>query len=279
MSSKFHLVLWLGVAFSSLFLRIENSRADIVISTFEEADLALKLDAQTYRGQTAPGGAPVPSTFRSGAVTFENYGAGFEMFGDFRYEYWTGIGFARRAAPATGSQLYEQGNDLIAKPGIGASGSQTWAVAYESGILTADAGYRFNGLDLTNTLYTWTSINDGDPFSPKFGASDFFTVRFTNTDTAGVKDFDLANFRTGNSLVLDQWQHVDLADLQASRLSVSFLGSRANAFGLTTPTYLALDNVAVAAVPEPSSLVLLGFGGAIIAWHRRRRPRAQIQAL
>ncbi len=28
------------------------------------------------------------------------------------------------------------------------------------------------------------------------------------------------------------------------------------------------------AVPEPSSLVLLGFGGALFAWHKLRRARA-----
>ena len=129
---------------------------------------------------------------------------------------------------------------------------------------------------LTNVLYTWTSMANGDSFGPQFGTNDYFTVRFTNTDTAAIQDVDLANFRNGNSTILDQWQHVDLSSLDASRLSISFLGSRSNAFGITTPTYVALDNVAVAAVPEPSSLALLAAGGASVAWHRRRRRRIRL---
>lgn len=262
------LVVWQASQLAS------ECRAGTVVSTFEEGDLAAKLDAsQTFRGMTAPGGAAVPSDFRSGAVTFRNDGAGYEVYPSFVYEYWTGMGYARRTAPGNGQQLYEQGNDLIAKPAVGAAGSQTWAVAYESTTMTADPGYRFEGVDVTNTLYTWTSIANGDPFGPKFGANDFFTLRFTNPDTSASRDVNLADFRAGNNTIFTGWEHVDLSALDATRLNVSFLGSRSNAFGLTTPSYAALDNVAVApaiaAVPEPSSLALLGLVGAV--WAGRRR--------
>ncbi|MGN6134270.1 MAG: DUF4465 domain-containing protein [Aureliella sp.] len=253
------------------------SHAGVVISSFEEGDLAAKLDAeQTFRGLTAPDGSQMPSDFRSGGATFANDGRGIEVHPTYVYDYWTGVGYAQRVAPGSGQELYADGNDLIAKPASGAGGSSTWAVAYDLSTMTADAGYRFSALQLTNTLYAWSSMALGDPFTPKFTAGDYFTVRFTNPDTSASKDVDLADFRNGNSLILDQWQQVDLSSLGASRLSVSFLGSRANAFGLTTPTYVALDNVAVssiAAVPEPSSLALLGLGGAIIAWRRRRGRR------
>ena len=168
---------------------------------------------------------------------------------------------------------------MISQPGVGAAGSQTWAIVYGNGQLTADPGYRFQGLSLTNTYWTWSSVM-GQAYDQPFVAGDFFTVRFSNADTPGYLDVNLADFRDGKSLIVNDWSDVNLSSLNASRLNVSFLGSRDGPLGLETPSYVALDDVAVAsisAVPEPSSIALLSLGGGIALWQRRRR-RASLSA-
>ena len=278
MGSNLQLILsvcfWLGniAAISSV------GQAAIVYSTFEESDLAGKLDGnQTFRGETL-NGEQHPSSFSSGFATFYNNGKA-AAFG-----YWDGIGLSRRTAPGAGQKLYDEGNDLISKPGTGAGGSATWAVAYEGfsapTTLSAAPGYQFNALDITNTLYTWTAIVTPE-YGAQFGNNDFFKVTFTNTDTLASKDVYLADYRNGANFVLDTWQSVDVSSLSASNLGITFSGTKASPWGLLTPTYVALDNVAVAsvtAVPEPSSFALLGAAGAISLWYRRRARSARQQA-
>jgi hypothetical protein len=41
-------------------------------------------------------------------------------------------------------------------------------------------------------------------------------------------------------------------------------------FGINTPTYVALDNLVLVAVPEPSGMVILA-GGVVVAARRLRR--------
>lgn len=262
------------------------ARADIVLSTFEESNLAIGLNADaSFEG--LPG---VASQFKSGSVTFDNDG----VF--FLGSTWSGFGYSRRTSVGTDQFLYDNSNDLIAKPAAGASGSATWAVVGNGGMMTADEGYLFSSLDITNTLYTWSSLALGDPFAGgpmtngggtgRFaGQDDFFTVRFTNTATAAFLDFNLADYRGNTDSVNLNWQSFNLSSLAASQLSISFLGSRETNFNdppdppfyfMDTPAYAAFDNIAViTAVPEPSSacLLLVGIVGATLKMRGVRRSK------
>ncbi|MCC6511895.1 MAG: DUF4465 domain-containing protein [Pirellulaceae bacterium] len=258
----------------------QSALAGVVISSFEEGSLATNLSADSaFEG--LPGAA---SQFRSGAVTFQNDGV---FFGG---SSWSGFGYSRRAVPGVGQQMYNNSNDLIARPGSGEGGSATWAVVGGGGIMTADAGYRFGSLSLTSTLYSWNSMTLGDPFAgPALGngrgtgrfdgQDDFFTVRFTNTANAQFMDFHLADFRGATDYVVGAWQTFDLSLLSASQLSLSFLGSRETNYTpppdppeyfLDTPSYVALDNISVVSVPEPGSL-LLATAGSLCALRIRLR--------
>lgn len=278
---KLRCVWLLGLTLANVALIVQSSQAEIVISTFEDAHVGADslpdlIDSNlTFRGYMAADESPIVSEIRSGKVSFTNDGAGIDQ--QYGFPYWNGIGLSQRTAPAAGQQFYEHGNDLISQPGVGASGSQTWGVVYGQGELAADPGYRFQGLSLTNTYWTWSSVM-GQAYDQPFVAGDYFTVSFTNADTLESVNYDLADFRNGNSLILSDWREVNLESLNASRLSVSFLGSRDfPPLGLETPSYVAIDNVAVAsisAVPEPSSIALLSLGGGILFWHRRRRQAA-----
>lgn len=265
------------------FFVCQSIRAEIVLSTFEEGNLATKLNSDSsYEGLTE-----VASQFKSGSVTFENDGV---YFGG---STWSGFGYSQRTAPGLGQDLYNNSNDLIARPAVGAGGSTTWAVVGSNGVMTADAGYRFATIDITNTLYTWNSLANGDTFAGgpmsngggtgRFtGQDDFFTVRFTNTATSAFLDFNLADYRGDADNVNSNWQSFSLFSLDASQLSISFLGSRETNYNdppdppvyfMDTPAYAAFDNVGVvnvSVVPEPSSLCLVS---AIIVGVVRRRIR------
>ena len=268
MSRWFVTAAWVA---ASLWMLVSSSvRADIVMSTFEEANLASQLSSDAaFEGLTG-----VASQFRSGAVTFANNGV---FFGG---SSWSGIGYSRRTTPGGGQQLYNNSNDLISQPGTGAGGSATWSVVGGNGLMTADSGFYFNTVDIANTLYTWNSIVNGDPFAgPPMGngggtgrltgQDDFFTVRFTNTANSAFLDFNLADYRGNTDSVLNAWQSFNLLSLQATQLSISFLGSRETNYNdppdppvyfLDTPAYAAMDNISVVsitAVPEPSSCVLM----------------------
>ena len=274
-------------AAASLWMLVSSFvHADIVMSTFEEANLASQLNSDAaFEGLSG-----AASQFRSGSVTFANDGV---FFGG---SSWSGFGYSRRTTVGSGQQFYNNSNDLISQPGTGAGGSATWSVVGGNGLMTADSGFYFNTVDIANTLYTWNSIANGDPFSgPAMGngggtgrftgQDDFFTVRFTNTANSAFLDFNLADYRGNADSVVNSWQSYNLLSLQATQLSISFLGSRETNYNdpadppvyfLDTPAYAAMDNVSVVsitAVPEPSSCVLMLAGVCALSRSILRRQK------
>ncbi|MFM7184787.1 MAG: DUF4465 domain-containing protein, partial [Planctomycetota bacterium] len=70
---------------------------------------------------------------------------------------------------------------------------------------------------------------------------------------------------------LATWDWFDLSSLgTVDRIEFSFDGSDKGIFGLNTPAYFAMDDLTVAAVPEPMASVLAA-AAAIAAVVRLRR--------
>lgn len=255
--------------------------ANPVVIDFE--DVTLPGGGFTYGG---PGSADdyVPQTvlLSSGSATFRTTITRYSPD-----EYWSGFAFSNQADTTTNTWTNQYSS--FAAGGFGGSGN--FAVAYlqpydPNPLFNLPAGMRPMALKLVNTSYAALTMRDGDAYNfsnGPYGAGDYLSVTFTGHSladgvgsTTGAATFFLADFRDGKSSIIDQWTDFDLAALgNASSVSIAFDSSDVGEFGINTPTYVAIDNLTVTAVPEPSGAVLLACGGAVawIAW-RRQRTRA-----
>jgi hypothetical protein len=249
-----------------------------------------------------PSGAS-PGPTQSIISTFTSRGAAFNnvfqrpVFGGVPVDVWSGWSYSRVTDVTTPGLSNQYAAYNVPGGGVGAGGSAAYAVAFDDTFtpdgrptIALPTGMRAASVDLTNTTWAALVMRDGDPggFARRFGPGDFFKLTITGqTDigmTTGAIDFFLADFRNGNSLIVDRWTTVDLSALgAATRLSFSLDSTDFSDFGggirfLNTPAYFALDNLRVepagsmppAAVPEPTSLALAGMGAALLLARRRR---------
>lgn len=172
--------------------------------------------------------------------------------------------------------------------GGGVNGSTNFAVAYSDGsYIDLPAGYRPSSVDLTNTATAYYAILNGLYYATGFPISghpeDWFRVTFTGySDAAGggiqtgvPVDFYLADYRNGQSLVVDSWAALDLSPLgEAKSIVLSFVSTDSDpSWGINTPAYVALDNLTLVAVPEPTAAGLLAAGGGVAYVAARLRTR------
>ena len=172
-----------------------------------------------------------------------------------------------------------------AYPGAGAGGSQTYAVAYPGGspgasFVNLAAGSSPKSIAVTNTMYTYIALTQGDGFARAFGPGDYYLLDITGysglNETGNVIGdvyFYLANFLDGNSLVVTTWDTVDLSSLAGSEsLQFSVTSTDNGEFGINTPAYFAADDfVTTSAIPEPGTvgLTIAGFFGLACRYRRK----------
>lgn len=183
-------------------------------------------------------------------------------------------------------------NQWASFTGTGFGGSGNYALANSLDPNTAffnlPTAHVVESVQVANTTYSYLSMRDGDAFAKKFGGPsgsdpDFFSVTFT-----GFSDFNTGGIQTGSQelflgdyrftdnsqdFIRTNWTLLDLTSLGNARsVGISFDGSDIGSFGLNTPAYVAIDDLTISAVPEPSSLAVLGVMGAglIARWRRRR---------
>lgn len=189
--------------------------------------------------------------------------------------------------------------------GGGAGGSQTFAVVSgDSSTINLPVGAAVQSVKATNTATAFYSLRDGDEFAKPFGkifdenigengawvegnVPDWFKVTFTGYAgsgrtgvVTGQVDFYLADYRFSNSsedYIIQNWTDVDLTALGGARsIGLEFSSSDTSTYSGATyinqPQYVALDDLTLVAVPEPTGVVLAACGAAtLIAWRRRAR--------
>jgi hypothetical protein len=234
---------------------------------------------QFYNGNNG-NGVTNSNGWVSGGVFFNN-----SYFSQF--DYWEGWAYSNVANSSSASFL----NQYAAFPGGGANGSTNYALAYNNGAyFNLPNDTQLVSVSLANSTYVALSMRNGDAFSKKFGGAsgndpDFFRVSLNGFDGLGgtgsllgsitvpLADFTFAD--SSQDYILADWLTVDLSSIATARsIALRFSSSDTGAFGINTPTYVALDNLTLTVVPEPSSLALLVILGAAVTLRRRGASRA-----
>lgn len=249
-------------------LIMSAASAAVTTSTFDELPLA----PESHHFPAATG------TFTSGAATFNH---DYQDFG-FAGCCWSGWTYANGTDTTTSGF----GNQYSAFAGSGVDGSANYALAYlGSPTVTLATPSVVSGLYVTNTTYAALSMLQGDAFAKKFGGAtgddaDFLRLTITGIDAlsqqTGQVDVYLADYRFSDNsqdYVLKDWSFVDLSSLGAvSSLRFAMASSDVGDFGMNTPSYFAVDNLSVSAVPEAGSgwMLLVGLTLTSVALRRRR---------
>ncbi len=168
--------------------------------------------------------------------------------------YWNG--FAISSLKDTLTAGYTNQYSTIA--GEGAAGSDQFAVAYDSAVVLVQS-HRVDAssntakprsLMITNSTYSYRTIKEGDLFTSRFKAGDWYKViirGFRSAVQTGAVEYYLADFRDGKAMIQKEWKKVDLTSLgEVDRIVFQFDSSDKTAGWLNTPAYACIDNMVLA---------------------------------
>ncbi|MCY2974996.1 MAG: DUF4465 domain-containing protein [Planctomycetota bacterium] len=265
--------------------RLLYSVVFFVTPAFASANLLVTFEDKTLFSGSVSGGSfyngnsgtnqPNSNGWMSSGVFFGNTYSDITFPGD----YWSGWSYSNVVNPTSASYL----NQYAAFPGGGSNGSggvaagQMYAISYSDGaFFDLPAGMLLQSVDLANGTYGAIYMRDGNDGlggGYKYGGPlgdkpDYLSVTLNGYDSIGGSGtligsvtVDLADYRfpdNSQDYVLSNWQNVSLSSIASARsVSLTFSSSDVGPFGINTPTYLALDNLRLAAVPEPSSIALV----------------------
>jgi hypothetical protein len=235
------------VLMGMLFLCIQPVNAENV--TFDD----LTLDPNTYyNGSDIIGG---------GEGEFETTGVTFNIYFDNTYgPYWEGFAYSN----TTDTTTPDYTNQYSSITGTGADDSSVYGVGYVDGfygtvptITFADEVFLAQA-SITNTTYAFFAMQDGNAPAKKYGGDagddpDWYLLTITGKDAdeivTDVVEFYLADFRFSDNsqdYIIDAWTAVDLSSLgQVKTLEFSVSSSDTGDYGINTPTYFAIDNIAI----------------------------------
>jgi hypothetical protein len=154
----------------------------------------------------------------------------------------------------------------------GYDGSAQYGVAYTEGVQTEvyasdGAAHTITGCYVTNNLWAYQSITEGDYSSTPFGGPsgndpDWFKLTATGKNasgqTVGTLNFYLADYRFANNAddyVVTTWEWFDLSPLGAvSTITFTLSSTKGNQYGMLTPAYFCIDDFNGVAPETPSQL-------------------------
>lgn len=172
---------------------------------------------------------------------------------DFDYDYWS-AGFA--VSNITDDTQTGYGGLYIAQPFIGNTSSANYTIGQRDAEITFIEVKSIQSVYISNNVYAYTSMRDGDSFAKQFGGSsgddpDWFLLTIEGFDLAdnsvGTVEFYLADYRFSDNLqdyIVDAWTLVDLSSLgNVKKLKFSLTSSDVGSFGMNTPAFFALDDL------------------------------------
>lgn len=239
-------ILFLAVAiiFSSC---VPEELYKTVLNDFEDVELGELgyFDGSDKTGELNDKGVYV-SLIKSGSIQLEN-----------RYTYneesdfgsWGG--FAVSSLVDVETPGFENQYSTIADSG--AEGSKQFALAYDNAVIylpsTVEGPQMVESIMLTNSTYTYLDMKEGSGFSKQFAEGDWFKLIITayfEDSEVGQKEFYLADFRDGKSLIVKDWTGLSLSSFgKVDQLVFTFDSSDTGDFVINTPQYVCIDNLAV----------------------------------
>ena len=191
-------------------------------------------------------GSDLSGSFVSGNSTFKNsYNASWGA--------WTGFACSSKKDVVTPGY----GNQYSVIAGSGAFKSRKFAIAYDSATISIPKNidyYSVKYLYITNSTYTYLALKNGSDFNHDFsatgnkGTADWFKVTikgYKNNVQTGSVDYYLADFRAGKSILVKDWQKVDLSSLgQVDLLTFTFDSTDKSGIYLNNPAYACIDDIA-----------------------------------
>ncbi len=272
-------------------LCLSSSAHAALVIDFEELTLFtgdnLAGGGQFYNGNAGSG--TNSNGWSSGGVFFSNSYNG-DSLPTLGFDFWDGWGYSNVVNSTSAGFT----NQYAAFPGGGADAAGGVLVGGRYAIAARSGGY-FNlpsntllsSVQLANTTYAALSMRDGDTFAKRFGGPsgddpDFFRVVLNGFDglggtgaLVGSITVDLADYTFADNTqdyILEEWLTVDLTAITGARsVALSFSSSDVDPiFGINTPVYLALDNLTLSVVPEPTHLLMLIAGCSLLPCVRRR---------
>ena len=196
-------------------------------------------------------------------VPFENYGSpayacsyqedvvNFPVNWTPAWSTWTGFGASSRTETTYNAETMftDQFNNVT---GTAHSG-KNFMVLYTFGEeITFDKPVTVKGFWYTNDAWTVDAILNGDGMTPgKFEAEDFLNCVVYPTpaqeDIMSGARLEIPLAKDGD--YVKEWKYCDLSDVVAfhniKALSFAFEGTKKNDYGLTTPTYICIDDIEV----------------------------------
>ncbi len=102
---------------------------------------------------------------------------------------------------------------------------------------------------LCNNTYAYLSMKDGDDYANEFATDDYFKLTLelygVNGTKIGTEDFYLADFRDGKTDIVNEWTKLDLNTYKSvSYIKFSFESTDNGDWGMNTPAYFCIDNIA-----------------------------------
>ena len=220
--------------------------AELQVATFEDLNLAPE---SWWVGDTEDEDYDFGS-FTSGSFEFSNfYIADYASWGFFGYANETG-------------NVYPGGYDIPDQM-LNCVGGGYESDSYGMGFIASymgpsviripdfeETGVNVNGVWVTNSAWVVDAILNGDGMSPKFGQGDYLKLTFKGydkDDNVRTADFMLADYTSedaSNHYYVDSWRYFDLSSLgDVVRLETELVSTKANDYGMTTPSYFAFDNL------------------------------------
>jgi len=160
------------------------------------------------------------------------------------YDWWSGYAISSRTETTFSDATLtpDQYNNITGKAN---SGDKFCVVQTYGETIDIEGGAVVKGFYFTNSAYTVEVIKNGNSYAHKFDNTDWLTCTVVGTaadNSTKTVDIKLAE----NGTYVNSWQWADLSSLgKVVKLEFVFTGSDSGDYGVNTPAYICIDDMAI----------------------------------